>query len=782
MPKAPGAMCNQCPLRDEEFVGPFTPDCVARYFVIGEAPGRNEVVEGRPFIGQSGQLLSAAFEFAGGNLDEAYLTNTVLCRPPGNRTPTEQEIACCRPRLALELEQYKNLPILSLGKTACENLGVDFSQRGAWLDFYMTGQKVKPAWHPTYVLRRPGEAAIFLAEIASYLRGPEAAKNFDPEVFWMQSVDELARELNKVPDNVWTAFDIETDQVVWYDRPGVARDSILMLQLAWCEDYGLVIGDDLLYDSSEARALLRKFFPRVKTVGHNAKFDAVFMRSHLDINPEVNWDTLLAQYILDENMPRGLKILSALEFGIPDYEEELIAKYLKTRNDRYSKVDPDALAKYGVLDVVCTLQLRERQEPRLIENGQLETPFQSIIMPASRALEDVELRGFLVAEDAINAVDKELQDAIDAHVALVREIAGEPSLNPNSSVQMSEVFYQKLKLPQPKGRRINPGSTNAEALEKLKDKHPIVPAVKEYRRVKKLHSSYVKNVYDFRDTEGRVHGNFLIYGTEVGRLSVRDPALQTIPRGDDVYGGKIRGMYQAKPGFKLIHADYSQAEMRVMACYSQEPFLMEAYRNERDLHSEVAKAMYGENFTKAQRVICKMFNFSYLYGGTEYSFAEGSGLPIDIARQFVRDYNANMPRALAWKREQFMKAKTDGYVETMFHRRRHFPLIVPDNLEDVKKSCVHMVIASTASDFTLMSLTRLSRVHHVPVVSSVHDSILAEVPEDEADEIAILMQKVMVDTASYYMPDIPWKVDADVSQAWYGGEKRTYSDGKWTTS
>lgn len=774
--KAPKALCDRCSLHDEPFV-PHSGDQGARWVVLGEAPGVTEVIEGRPFVGQSGQLLAAAFSQGEADLNDSFLTNVVCCRPPNNRTPTDMEIACCKPRLDAELAETKN-PILALGVTACKALNIDFNQKGAWLKA-ANGRDAKPAWHPAYVLRKPDEAPVFLAEIASYLRGPQGTRNFKPKVLKPRSSRELEEQLGQCADNAWVAFDIETDQIQWYSTPTKKRDSILMLQLAWSEEFGIVIHDDLLYDyMEETSRILNEFFARVRAVGHNAKFDAVFLRSHLGVNPQVKFDTLLAQYILDENMPRGLKKIVALEFGMPDYEQKLISGYLSSRNDRYSKIDPDALAEYGVLDVVCTLALQAIFEKRLRDRNQYTTPFMNIIMPASRALEEVELRGFLVDEGKLQAASQGLTEQIALAAKTIRDVANRPDLNPNSSAQLSQLLYVDLKLPCPKSYKIKEGSTSAAALEELKGTHPVIGAIKEYRRAKKLLTSYVENVRDFQDLDGRVHGNFLIYGTEVGRLAVRDPALQTIPRADDVYGGFIRGMYVAKPGYKLVICDYSQAELRVMACYSREPFLLEAYRNNRDLHSEVARAMYGPNYTKAQRVVCKMFNFSYIYGGSEYSFAESSGLPVEVARQFVRSYNANMPTALAWKKEQFERAQRDGYVETIFGRRRHFPLIVPENYEEVRKSCVHMAIASTASDLTLLSLIRLER-EGIPVVLSVHDSILAEVPEDKAFEAGTLMRNIMTGMGDTYLPQVPWKVDAEIRQSWYGGESYEFEDGAW---
>lgn len=777
--KAPFAQCSSCTLIMEPFVPP-SGDLGAPLVIVGEAPGAVEVEQQKPFVGQSGQLLDAVLAQAGADPENTYRTNAVMCRPPGNRAPDQTELACCNPRLVHEL-LATHAPILLLGKTACESLSVDFGRKGAWLKW--RERWVKPAWHPAYVLREPDEATIFIKEVTAAVLGPEHIREFEPKVVVAESVEHLRTLLEACPDKAWVAFDIETDQIQWYDSLTKSRDAILMLQIAWNYDFGIVVGDELLYDEPGTVEVLRKFFDRVQTCGHNAKFDNVFLRSHIDLKIHLDFDTLLAIYILDETMPRGLKILASLEFGIVDYEPELLGQYLSSRNDRYSKVPFDKLALYGCKDVCVTLALRELYEARLKESGQYDMPFQQIIMPATRMLEDVELRGFQVDTEALDKVDMEFRVRIDERAEVIRQISGHPDLNPNAPAQLAVVLFDELHLPMPRSYKIKPRSTNNDVLEKLKGQHPIIKAIKEYRRVKKLHSSYVDNVRELMDKEGRVHGSFLIYGTEVGRLSVRDPALQTISRPDDTElneGGRIRGMYVAKPGCVLVVGDFSQAELRVMAVRSQESFLLQVYRDNRDLHTEVALAMYGPNFTKNQRVMCKMFNFSYAYGGSEYSFAEDAGLDIEIARAFVRDYNKNMPQLQVYKRAQYETLSAQGFVETIFRRRRHFPFIVDANVKEARKSCVHMDIASTASDLTLMSCVQLAS-EGVPIVLSVHDSILAEVPEEEAEAVGVRMREVMTGMGEKYLPEVPWKVDVEIRERWYGGSYRTLEGAEYET-
>lgn len=772
--KLPYAKCYECPLAG---YGPAVPGYGpedADIIFVGEAPGQQEVLDGIPFVGQSGKLLHAMLDeikFEG----TLYKTNIVACRPPGNRTPTQHEVACCVPRLRNELNQQKSKKIVSLGKTAHDFFNVPF-QPGilkGWNDF-----TVMPTWHPAYVLRDPSQADVFKKTMERAAYGPWDLEFIPkPALVWPKTPEELESVLEYCKDDAWVAFDIESANVQWYDTKERPADVILMLQIAWTEEWAVIVGDDLLYDyRDEVTPILQKFFNRVRTCAHNGKFDTVFQEHHLDLHIRLDFDTLLAHYIINENIAHGLKGLASLYLGMIDYEKDTIQPYLKTRNDDYSKVPSYTLAVYGAWDVVVTLRLRDIFEKELRQNGQYDLPFLYPIMSACRQFHYAELRGMAVDVEQLDWMNEQFGNEVDELIRNMREVTEEPNLNPRSPQQLAALFYDKWNFPLAKVRKAGPRSTNKEVLQKLEGKHPVIEMLTEFRRIDKMWGTYVKNINKYLSPEGRVHADFRIPGTEVGRISVADPPLQTIPRPDDYYGAMIRSAFIGAHGMVLIVCDYSQAELRVFACEANEPFLLKVYAEGRDLHSEVAVGMFGEGFTKAQRVQCKMFNFSYLYGGNEYSFAKDAGLNIAVAKQFVHDYNRLMPVGLEYKREQFKKLKRDGYVETIFHRRRHFPLLTDANREEARKACVHMPIASTANDLTLMSGIAIQkqmpefnvkRLHEIPgVVLEVHDSVIAEVPENEAEDVAKMMHETMERVASEVYPQLPWKADADIGKRW----------------
>lgn len=774
MQKLYGALCDKCPLKDQPLVpaaGPYD----AELIFVAEAPDAEEVLKGEPLTGSSGRLLQAALAQEGVDYQTVYRTNIVMCRPPGNRTPTEQEIYCCKPRLMHELDTLKGERVVTLGKTAHEALlsEWDLSERGMWL--WQDLRYFLPTWHPAYVLRKPSEARAFLRDIHKAVVGPVSVpfKDKDPEVRHITDVKTLETILNGVPDNAWVAFDIETNQTQWYESKVKKRNYILMLQMSWELSFGIVIDDVMLYDEPQVITLLNEFFGRVRTVGHNGKFDQIFL-STIGVHINLDFDTMMAHYVLDEIPPHGLKELVEEEFDIPNYEDRIIKDYLRTRNDDYSKIPFDKLAQYGVLDTVSTLALRERYEERLRAQGLYEWPFQNIVMRSVNHFVLMEIKGIPVNDSYLKKAQELFQGELNRIIVQLREMSHRPNLNPNSTKEIAEILYDELRLPPPQSTKIGPRSTAHEALEPLEGIHPFVDTMLRYRRIAKLKSSFIDNFWEMSDANGCVHPSIKAHGTETGRLAMKDPAAQTIPRSAKqdapdydpfLDGAVVKCAVEAPEGYKWVIVDYSQAELRCLAHYSNDPFLINVYYEGRDLHSEVAQAMYGPSYTKEQRVRCKMFNFSWAYGGNEYSFARDQGLDINVARQFVRNYNKVMARAVRWKEEQYKTVLDKGYVETVFGRRRRFPFINGQNSDEVRKACVNAPIQSTASDLTLLSAIEVMDMG-IDVRHLVHDSILALAPADQAEAVGEKIKDTMENMGRTYLPRVAWKADVEISKRW----------------
>lgn len=804
--KAPYAQCEKCPLRNRPVVpGYGPPPEEARCVLVGEAPGRTEAINGFPFIGQSGQLMRAMLRHVGINggaglvvgpegyrtcdNGEVYYTNACICQPAGNQIPPGAA-KFCRERLAHELKPYwdAHTPIAALGVTA-GHVVIGESEKSLRGNWYRQG-RVLASWHPAYVLRVPDRLSELMMDLRRLARGSPMELP-TPQ----REIPSTPGELDEVIDRVIAlnppavCFDLETDQLMWW------RHDILCAAFAWDLEHAFVIPNELIYEETTARSLDRFFGSGIPFVGHNIKFDLRFMVAQMGISviPYLE-DTLIAHHALDENMRHALKPLLRDFFDIGDYEGRLIHRFLRTKGDFYSKVPMQYLYEYNVLDVCYTLRLWYELKRQLDEDDLYDHPYQYPMMASQPMLIDLELEGIPVNVDQLRWLEIELTKGIEQVQSELEEDCGR-KFNVGSWKQVSDIMYEHYGLPYVTGRGFKRGSTCLQArrliLLKVSPNHPGAKwllKLQELKSMTKLRSSYVVNVWKYLDDYGKVHPDGLIYGTESGRMSFRDPAIQTIPRPGtgsavgDVWGQHVRGYYHAPEGYKMVEVDISQAEMRVACALSGEPFLHKIYREGRDLHTEVALEMYGPDYTADQRNACKKFNFAFLYGGTEHSFALEEGMDIAVARRFVRDYQRVMPVLTAWKASMLEELKSTGYVATRTGRRRRFPLITNDNLDDARKAAVNTPVQGMASDITLMTAIevwkwlvasglwqprdKINTPQKAALVGIIHDSVLLIVQDAYVKEVAIEVMRIMESVGDTWVPEVPWRIDSDVGQDW----------------
>lgn len=803
MRKHPLALCEHCSLCK---TGQFVPSKIiegSEILFIGEAPGAHEVEQQEPFVGPSGQVLNRAIRLADEDPEAISKTNAVACRPPDNRTPTREEINACMPRLMWEIEQSGARKLVLLGKVArqavmpvighSELADTASEGRGRWLEWNRERHKgeepfdrrVLATWHPAYVLRQPDQMSTLVQDVAKAYTARATNIHQPPTIIVPEDRAELWDWLRRAPNDAPVAFDIETNQIMWYNRPGQGADPILMLGFCWDPGYSVVVKDELLYDDPGSREVLVDFWrTHTDMAAHNGKFDVTFLRAQLGLPARCDFDTMLAHYTLDENAKHGLKGLAAHEFDLPDYEKDMIARYLRNSNDEYSKIPFKELSTYMGWDVRVTLELRKIYEQRMKAKDTYEWPFKNVLMPGQEYLTDVSIRGFPIDVEYVKKAKEVLEEEEEQLTDELRVMAGDTKLNPNSPAQLAKIIYDKLNLTAPRSLRKvreSPRTTAKEVLAYMVDQHPFVALLQRYRKVMKMRSSYIENLLYYADCQGRVHPDFLVMGTEVGRLACRDPAAQTIPRGKERYGAMIKGAFIAEPGCDLVVVDFSQAELRVAAVLSGEPFLLDVYANDRDLHTEATIKMYGtpEDIARQRdvsleeahdiwdelRVRLKMFNFAYLYGGNEFSFSQDAGMPLALARQFVHDYEQAMPVLAAWKRKMLRLAMLRGYVESPFGRRRHFPLITEENRDEARKASVHAPVAGTASDLTLLAGKRLNdEGFHVHLL--VHDSCIFSAPKEQSLEMAQYAAQVFKETGEEHLPQVAWKADYKISDRW----------------
>lgn len=778
--------CNitNCPLWDAPIVLGEGPD-KADVCIVGEGPGAVEAKKGRPFVGPSGQLLNRVLKALGAERESLWITNSALCR---GKSEERKSAAAryCRPRLLEELASKKPKVILTLGNIPTRVLiggtGGITKRRGraTWVggEGSCLQAWVIPTLHPAGILRRAHGFTDFVADLRKAFEVFRVAHpwhavpnevRYKPQGFGYKVVSDPIDALwllwEEAMEQRSVVFDLETSG---FDR---RRDRILCMVLCWSPDQSYVLTENVLNDPNvrEALQLLmdRQGEHPPMWIGHSAKFDAGFMLAQYGWRPQIGYDTLLANYTMDE---RGgvhdLKVLSATKLDAPEWEGDLKNYLKKPRKDSYALLPKDVLHRYSAHDGVYTYRLWKHQEEKL--NADSRRVLEELLLPAANAIVASEDHGILVDRKYLGDLEEGYHaDLFDLEVTL-GEMTRNPEFNPNSPKQVAHMFFDVLKLPQIKGR-----STDKGVIAVLAPLHPLPTKIKAYRHATKMLSTYVVGVRKLLDADDRVHPSNMLHGTVTGRPACRGPNMLNIPR-----GSKLRSMFIAPPGYKLLYPDYNQAELRTLGLLAGDEWMAEVYKGRRDLHSEVATAMFGPTFTKEQRMIAKMINFGIAYGRSAYELSRDPTTTMSVAeaQAYINAWFRRMPQVEQWLSATRKTAFRDGVLKTVFGRRRRFPLVTNSNVNEIRNQAVNFPVQSTAADLTLTAFIRLSEIFentdvHV-VIPSIYDGMLLEVPEAQVDDVASTCKEVMEQVPREVLGTfLPFTVDVGVGDSWGALEK-----------
>lgn len=778
--------CGSCRLQDETYVpgyGPPPGNC--KLVVVGEAPGRDEAIKGIPFVGKSGQLLRAVLRAVGlDDEQEVYYTNIVKCRPPSNQLQ-DRDVQACVGTTAEELRRFSRggVPILLLGNVPARAvIGKSFNAkaRGSW----QKGGKVVATWHPAYILREPARFwEFYYAVKKAATGGPRAQVDIRVDRYTqydIQSFRDRLQELSYCYRDQTFCVDLETSQKIYW------REDVLCMAIAINSVRAFVLSEDFLYSEEGRVAVSDLFAGPFKFVGHNMKFDLRFLKYTLGIkNAHFDYDSLLAHYVICEEHAHDLKTLATVYLDAPSYDEFYIDRFINKNKDSWRGVPRDALEYYNALDVCYNLELWHELAKELVEEDLWEKPFLYPIMASQPWLLECELNGMLVDPGRAHAADVALENyAGDLHEQLEMMCGFE--FNPRSPKQVSPIVYEHYGAPKVTGRKFKAGSTCKEAraqiLQQIKPDSELATWLNlygQYRSVAKIRSSYVLPAIDAVAPDGRVHANMNVHGARTGRMSVNDPPLHSIPKGgrnkegEPDWGLAIRSMFTVPEGWSFISGDYSQAELRVVACMSGDPWLIEQYRLGKDVHGEAAKMVYGEGYTKRHRQICKSVNFSQVYGGSPESVAREADMDMVAIRHLSKTYHEKMARLYEWRREQSSLMRAQGYVETCTGRRRRFPVVTRSNHDDAAKAAVNAPVQGSASELTLIALMEMGEWIHeqdltsfIHLLLTVHDSVNIEARNDYVEFAARKLACIMEDVGKRYFPEVPWKVDVEIGPSW----------------
>ena len=498
-----------------------------------------------------------------------------------------------------------------------------------------------------------------------------------------------------------------------------------------------------------------------KKVGQNLKYDQHIFANHGIALRGIHDDTLLQSYVLESHKPHDMDNLAVRHLGVKTISyTEVVGKGAKQIG--FDQVDLDTATKYAAEDADITLQLHRELLPQLQAQGRLEQVYRDIELPVREVLFRMERNGVLIDSKLLNAQSRELGDKLKVIEEQAFEAAGQP-FNLNSPKQIQEILFDKLGLPVKKKTPSGTPSTNEEVLQELALDYPLPKILLEHRALAKLKSTYTDKLPQMVNAHtGRVHTSYSQAVAVTGRLASSDPNLQNIPV-RTAEGRRIREAFIAPQGYRIMSADYSQIELRIMAHLSDDPGLLKAFANGEDIHRATAAEVFGvapEAVSSEQRRYAKVINFGLIYGMSAFGLASQLDIERSAAQQYIDLYFARYPGVADYMQRTREQAKKQGYVETVFGRRLWLPEINGANgmrRQAAERAAINAPMQGTAADLIKLSMIAVqdwldeSKLGS-KLIMQVHDELVLEVPQDEVPEVRNRLRELMCHVAELKVP------------------------------
>ncbi|MBI1878526.1 MAG: DNA polymerase I [Chloroflexi bacterium] len=516
--------------------------------------------------------------------------------------------------------------------------------------------------------------------------------------------------------------------------------------------------------------------PGVTKYMHNAKFDMTVLERHgLPVEPPI-FDTMVASWVGHNasDTRHGLKDLAREKLNIQMTEiKELIGSGKNQLT--MDQIPIEKVTPYAAADVDMTLRLVEVVEKPLHDVPQLWEVFQTLELPLIYVLKDMELAGVKLDVPALRQMSGQMTDRLRELEQDIYSAAG-LSFNINSTQQLSDVLFGKLALPTEGLSKTKSGhySTAAGVLDSLRDQHEVIGLILEHRTLAKLKSTYADALPAMVNPQtGRVHTNYNQIGVSTGRLSSSEPNLQNIPIRTG-QGREIRRAFIAEPGWRLISADYSQVELRILAHVAEDPGLLQAFAQDEDVHAVTAATVLGiplAEVSKNQRRIAKTVNYGLAYGQSAFGLAQSAGISQTEARDFINTYFDKYPGLKRYIDDTKQAALKQGYLTTLLGRRRDFSnlaRLAGAQRAATEREAINMPIQGTAADIMKIAMIRLHNALRqqklrTRLLLQVHDELVLEAPDAEIEQVAHLTREVMCHA---YDLKAPLQVEVSVGENW----------------
>ncbi len=592
----------------------------------------------------------------------------------------------------------------------------------------------------------------------------------------IQSEDEFESFFKKLQKQKMFVFDTETDGL------DVITSTLLGVSFCWEEGVAYYVEA-----KKEFLEKLKSIFadPKIQKAGQNMKFDIKALRC-AGLEVEGIWfDTMIASYLLNPGTRNhNLDDMVFRELG---YQMTKITDLIGKGKGQTTLafVDKNKVADYSCEDADYTFRLIKPLQKELKEN-ELEKLFNEIEMPLVEVLVEMELTGIKIDEEHLKELSKTLDKQIKSITKKVYKLAGQ-EFNISSPLQLKEILFEKLKISREGIGKTKTGiSTAANELEKLHDQHEIIPLIEEYRELTKLQSTYIDALPKLINSKtGRVHTEFNQTITATGRLSSSNPNLQNIPIRTDL-GKEIRKAFVADRGYRILSADYSQVELRVIACLAKDKNMMAVFQKGEDIHASTAAKIFEvplEKVTKDMRSAAKEVNFGVLYGMGAYGLAWRKKISREKAREFIEKYFNTYKDVKKYLEKMKEDAREDGFVQTLFGRRRYLPEInsgVTQIRLAAERMAINMPIQGTAADLMKVAMIEVYKVikdfnkkinkqeSKIKMMLQVHDELVFEVPLELVDKLAKIIDEKM---EKIHKLEVPIKVDTEAGKNWQEMEK-----------
>ncbi|MGM0691009.1 MAG: DNA polymerase I [Pseudomonadota bacterium] len=605
----------------------------------------------------------------------------------------------------------------------------------------------------------------------------ETAERPEVEYHTVTDLDTLDTWVARIEAAPRVAFDTETNSlepmqmVVVGLSFAIGQHEAIYVPLTHVDAHGERIEAQLDRDTVLARMKYWLEDDRPTKILQNAKFDMHALANHGIILRGLVDDSMLESYVLDPTASRhDMDTLASRELSHQTTTfEEIAGKGAKQLT--FDQIEIDVAGRYAAEDADITLQLADRLRAQLAEVPTLMTVYEAIERPLVPVLFTMERAGVAIDSGQLARQGEAIGERIAAIEGQAQEIAGE-EFNLGSTKQLKAILYERMGLPvkvkTPKGEP----STNEEALSALVDEHPLAQLILDYRGLTKLKSTYIDRLPERIDSiTGRVHSMFHQAVTATGRLSSSNPNLQNIPVRTEE-GRRIRKAFVASPGHKLVSADYSQIELRIMAHLSGDEGLLSAFEHGEDIHRATAREVFadGGEVSDEQRRAAKAINFGLIYGMSAFGLARQIGVGRTEAQDYIDRYFARYPGVARYMDETRRQAHERGFVETVFGRRLYLPELKSRNgqrRQYAERTAINAPMQGTAADIIKRAMLALHETVVMPgrarMIIQVHDELIFEVPAAEAETLANEIETTMITAADLR---VPLEVGIGIGESW----------------